>query len=276
MTPTRLVHAYLRRGDHPAKQRLVRWGSHLMPSGGLVTELRSGLKLRLHPRDWIEYLLLTGEEYEPRTLRFIETNLQPGDLGVFAGVNFGLHLAVGARAVGPTGRAVGFEPQPTSLQRAMENVALNGLEAQVDLLPVALGAETGRVVPMSWAPRENTGRASLVFPAERGLHVPMFRYDDALRALGTQRARLFVLDVEGYEGEVLRGMTEANAPEIVVIELIAETLARAGWTTDRVLSRLRELGYNCWSLDGTPAESSASLPEHNVVAVLERVQVRWA
>jgi len=274
MNPRRLVDAYLRSGDHPAKQRLVRrWGSRLMPGRGIVTELRGGMRLHLHPRDWIEYLLLTGEEYEPLTLRFLETNLRKGDLGVFAGVNFGLHLAVGAKAVGPTGRVVGFEPQPSSLQRAMENVALNGLTAQVDIVPAALGAETGRLVPMSWASPENTGLASLGFEAARGLHVPVFRFQDALRALGANRPRLLVLDVEGYEGEVLNGIEPACAPEIIVVEVTGHTLARVGWTPERVLLRLRELGYECLTIDGQTVGPGTFCPENNVIATLPGTRV---
>jgi hypothetical protein len=120
---------YFRGPEHPAKLRFVRLLSRtVLPHEGILSRVEPGLRLRLHPDDWIEYTLLRGLPYEPLTLEFIESNLSPGDGSIFAGVNFGLHVAIAARAVGPQGLVLGIEPQPNALLRARENLALNGLE----------------------------------------------------------------------------------------------------------------------------------------------------
>ena len=60
--------------------------------------MRGGLRLYLHPRDWIEYLLLRGDDYEPRTLDFLSANLRPGDGAIVKFVSLALdqHLRRGS------------------------------------------------------------------------------------------------------------------------------------------------------------------------------------
>ena len=110
---------YLRGPEHPGKLRVVRaLARTVIPENGIAVSVGEGVSLYLHPRDWIEYLLLRGNPYEPLTLQFLRANLLPGDGAVLAGVNFGLHVAVAASAVSESGRVVGVEPQPAALLRA--------------------------------------------------------------------------------------------------------------------------------------------------------------
>src|SRR5438270_7357918 len=97
---TALLRGYAQTPEHPSKYRIVRWlGRHAFPEEGIQCRIHPDISLYLHPRDWIEYFLLRGEQYEPLTLRFVQENLCAGDLAILAGVNFGLHVAVAARAV---------------------------------------------------------------------------------------------------------------------------------------------------------------------------------
>jgi hypothetical protein len=150
-----LLAAYVRGPDHPMKYRVVQWlGRRVIPERGIRAPAHPDLELYLHPRDWIEYQLLRGGRYEPLTLAFLSANLRPGDAAVLAGVNFGQHVAVAARAVGPSGLVVGVEPQPAALLRAARNLRLNGLAAQVRLVSAALG-RTDALLPMRWSQPEN-------------------------------------------------------------------------------------------------------------------------
>ena len=103
---------YLRRPEHPAKRRLERVLARALPADGIVADVSHGVRLRLRPSDWIEYVLLRDGTYEPLTLTFLERNLAPGDGVVLAGVNFGLHVVIASRAVGPLGRVLGADGQP--------------------------------------------------------------------------------------------------------------------------------------------------------------------
>ena len=68
--------------------------------------------------------------------------LRAGDVFIDGGANVGLFTLVAARAVGPTGRVVAFEPSPKSREVLRRNVALNGFHWTV-VRSEALDAGTG-------------------------------------------------------------------------------------------------------------------------------------
>jgi FkbM family methyltransferase len=79
------------------------------------------------------------------------------------------------------------------------------------------------------------------------LHVEAIRVDDLLAELPDDGLRSLALkiDVEGYEGRVLRGMTSVlqRAGRFVgIIEFDADNLQRAGTPPAEVLARMRALG----------------------------------
>ena len=121
-----LLIQYLRLPEHPGKLRIVNWiGRYLLPREGVVAKVEPGIWMHLHPADWVEFIMLRDGSYDGPSLRFIERNVRSGATVIVTGVNFGLHLAVAARAAGEKGRVVGIEPQPRSLLRTRANLALN-------------------------------------------------------------------------------------------------------------------------------------------------------
>jgi FkbM family methyltransferase len=207
-----LLRLYVRTPEHPTKYRIVQWlGRNWFPDKGVVAVAHPDLRLRLNPRDWIEYLLLRNEEYEPMTLVFLAANLRPGDAAIFAGVNFGQHVAVAARAVGPTGLVIGLEPQPRALVKTWENLQLNGLSTPVRLVAAALGSRD-ELVPMAWADLGNTGAASLLDKTP-GLFVQVVQLSRVLERFGSASYRLLLLDVQGFESNALAGLAGGPLPE---------------------------------------------------------------
>lgn len=271
---SRLLLRYFRAPEHPGKLRVVRWlGERAVPAGGLLAPVRGGLSLYLHPRDWIEYLLLRGQDYEPLTLEFLRANLRSGDGAILAGVNFGLHVAVAAGAVGETGRVLGVEPQPAALLRTRLNLDLNGLLACVRLLQGALGNEE-RIIPMAWSLPDNPGAASLLDEGE-GFFTTMKTLDSVKGLLDEHPFRLLLLDVQGYEFEALRGLRLSEGPQLVVVELDPEFLSRAGTTASAVVEGFSAAGYRICDLHGNPPRDLLDLPERNFVAVRPAAEVSW-
>jgi FkbM family methyltransferase len=271
----RILLRYFRAPEHPAKLRVLRWlGRHAMPPAGIVAPVHRDLRFHLHPRDWIEYLLLRGDAYEPLTLELLEANLRPGDGAILAGTNFGLHVAVAARAVGAAGLVVGVEPQPAALLRARRNLELNGLLPRVRLVQVALGREE-RLVPMAWSDPENSGAASLLDPGD-GFLTPLMRLDSIKGVLGRRPFRLLLLDVQGYEAEALGGLQLDEGPDLAVVELDPEFLARAGSSPEAIVERFTAAGYRICDVHGNPPRDLLALPERNFVAVKPSAEVGWA
>ena len=267
---------YLRAPDHPGKARIVRTLARtVIPPAGIVAPIDEGVRLQLHPRDWIEHLLLRGIPYEPLTLQFLRANLRCGDGAVLAGVNFGLHVSVAARAVCATGVVVGVEPQPLALTRARRNLELNQLQERVQLVAAALGREA-RLSPMAWSDPENAGAASLL-DGGNGFIVPVIRLGEVLPLLAGRCFRLLLLDVQGYEQEVLSGAELSAGPELMIVELDPGFLARAGSVASQIAERLEAAGYELFDLLGKSGPGDLlALPESNLVAVRRGASVQWA
>ena len=272
---TTLLRLYVQTPEHPTKYRMVRWlGRRVFPEQGIVCRAYPEIKLYLHPRDWIEYLLLKGEKYEPLTLAFLEKNLRAGDLAILAGVNFGLHVAVAARAVGEEGLVIGIDPQPAALLRAAQNLRINNLLQRVRLASVALG-EGAALLHMAWSAPSNAGAASL-FDEGDGLTVPVLPLSHIVKTLDSRKVRLLLLDVQGYESQALDGLDNDCRPEILIVEIDLEFLARANTTSVALLSKIVDLGYSLYSLNRTEeTPNSSSFPERNVICLRKGIEVTW-
>jgi FkbM family methyltransferase len=272
-----LLKLYMAGPEHPGKYRIVRWlGRHLMPESGIVGDVYPNARLWLNPLDWIEYLLLSGVQYEPLTLDFLAANLRPGDTALFAGVNNGLHAIVGARAVGPLGRVIGCEPQPAALLRARANIALNDIpESSLLLVAAALGSAPA-LTPLPWPPPDNRGSASF-FAAGNGFVAPVFDMAHLARALAVERIRLLLLEVQGCEDQALAGFGDSLRPEIAIVADDPEYRAKAGVDRAALYQRLLAMGYVLRTVHGEPADpASPALPERNLFAILPGVAVHWA
>ena len=273
---TTLLRAYAQTPEHPTKYRMIRWlGRRVYPADGIQHRAYEDIQLYLHPQDWIEYWLLRGDDYEPLTLKFLEQNLQQGDVAILAGVNFGLHVAVAARAVGDEGKVIGIEPQPAALLRAAQNLRLNNLLDRVSLVSVALGANE-ELIHMAWPEAANAGTASLLDNGA-GLTVSIKPLAAIIKAQKSPTVRLLLLDVQGYEAQALAGLSDDCLPEILVVEIDPEFLQRADTTSAALLKQIADLGYSLHWLDGTPASvDSESFPERNAIGVRNGVVVTWA
>jgi FkbM family methyltransferase len=271
-----LLRLYIKGPEHPAKYRIVRWlGRRLMPERGVVGDVYPGARLWLNPVDWIEYLLLSGVQYEPLTLDFLAANLRPGDTAIFAGVNNGLHAIVAAQAVGAAGRVIGCEPQPAALLRARANIALNDIaEGSLTLVAGALGGAAA-FTPLPWAPADNRGAASF-FAAGSGFVAPVFELAEMARALSVERIRLMLLEVQGYEDQALAGLGDLLRPEIAIVADDPEFSAKAGVARPTLYQRLLGMGYRLHDVHGAPVDPAGrGLPERNLFAVLPGVAARW-
>lgn len=271
-----LLVAYMRTPEHPMKYRIVRWlGKYATPKEGVLAKVHPGLVMRLHPQGWIEYLLLRGDHYEPMTLGFLAANLRLGDSAVLAGVNFGQHVAVAARAVGTGGKIIGVEPQPSALLQAANNLRLNGLERQVTLLSAALGPND-QLLPMAWSQPSNPGAASLLDKGE-GFAVSVIPLSRVLANLCPQAPRLLLLDIQGFEAQALAGIGPVRQPEILIVEVDPEFTVRAGIPAADIFQLIRGLGYSLRDIHGAEVDSPAhDLPERNLVAVKPGVHVVWS
>ena len=134
--------------------------------------------------------------------------LRAGDHAIDVGANIGCMSVPMARAVGPAGSVLAFEPQPGIFRLLAGNTLLNGLH-NVRLFHAVCGAVSGELAlaELDFSTPENYGAFSLGHLAngaaiKTSRRVAVVRLDDVV---DVPALRLIKIDVEGMEGEVVRG-----------------------------------------------------------------------
>jgi FkbM family methyltransferase len=175
-------------------------------------------------------LFLEGERFIGE-LRLLRRLLRPGMKVVDVGANIGYYLLLVESLVGPGGTVACFEPEPDNVAELRRNVEANRLE-NVRVFPVAVGNANGTVALRSGI---NSG---VTADGSGDLRVPICRLDDVL----TSPVDFIKVDVEGYEGQVLKGaelILRRHRPALF-IEIHPGFLA-APYSVDRILGLLGEI-----------------------------------
>ncbi len=213
---------YLRHApDHPGRWRLVRYAVRLSSllrrvPGARVITVRDGFRLRVDGSSQSARIVYVTGDYERDTVRVMRARLGPGDTMIDVGANIGYFTVSAARAVGPTGRVVAFEPAAATRQLLADNLRLNGL-TNVTIRDEALAAARGEV-PLYLGPQDDSGLASLrPLAGSSSTVVQQVPFDEIWNP--ADRVALVKIDVEGAELATLTGMSALLArdrPDIIV------------------------------------------------------------
>ncbi len=226
--------AIIGKQDHPVRFLV----SRLLMKTGLCTRFiipQRGFVLRFYPSMFAAQLWV-DPACRNKDLMFIQDCLRPGDVMVDVGANVGNTALAASVTVGPGGRVFAYEPHPRTCRFLRGNVALNHAH-NVETHNLALGAEEGTV---TFSDVTSDDRNRVTASAE-GMQVPIQRLD---RALNCERISLLKIDVEGYEKFVMEGAERLMAnTACIYFEASGELFKQYGYTTNDVLSFLRERGF---------------------------------
>jgi FkbM family methyltransferase len=217
---------------------------------GLEWTINGTDRVRLSP-----HLRMISAEHEPAAWHLLMNETKPDDVIADVGANIGVYALSWGRRIGPEGSVVAFEPDPTMFKFLKENVALNKLENKIQLVRSAVGAN-------DHAQSLCAGLDALSYvttqPSAGSISIPVVALDHFSKKPFT----ILKIDVEGYEGEVLKGAEQSLAsatacPRLVYVELHPWAWARAGLstTTESIEQLLKDCGYALDYLDvDTPAK----------------------
>lgn len=216
---------------------------------------RRGLERCINGTDAVRVLprfRAVSEVYEPEVWRLLMNEVREGDVVADVGAYIGLYAVALARRVGPTGRVLAFEPEPTNFAALRAHVELNGLTGTVRLFPVAVGQSEGRVAFSAGSSQSCLGDG----PGRR-IEVDSLRLDSIVR---DGPVDILKIDVEGFEEHVLRGSATLLAdsrrrPRVIFVEVHPYAWQRAGTSTESLLGFLRGHGYRPSHLDGRPIDA---------------------
>jgi FkbM family methyltransferase len=200
---------------------------------------------------------LTGR-HAPDETALVRQALGAGDVFVDVGANFGYFTLLAASVVGGAGTVVALEPDPRMAAELRENVRTNGLE-NVRVLEVAAAAAEGRArlsgyeeAGGNWGTSSLVGGGSNEAPSYDVRCAPL---DALLDAAGVDGVALVKVDVEGAEGEVLRGMHDGLARgryARVLVELHPWLHEDAAAEHAGMWALFTAAGYRAWKVDEDP------------------------
>lgn len=190
---------------------------------------------------------------ERHKLASFMARLRPGMTVWDIGANVGLFTLPSARAVGPTGHVVAFEPMPRNLRFLRRHLALNGLGGIV-VCEAAVSDRAGTL-------RMKEGDSPSEFHADPGgdWEVRAITLDEWLSENGALPPDVVKIDVEGSDDAVLRGGARSFAKYRPAIYLALHGEPQA-WACAQLLAAW---GYKVTSLESGlgPHASSEWLAE---------------
>lgn len=196
-------------------------------------------------------LFIYGERAVPE-IELLTRLVAPGDTVIDLGANIGTETVPMAKAVGPSGRVLSFEPQRSFFHMLCANLVLNGLD---NVLPfnLAVGDESACLDFRQPEYREegNYSGLSLVrtsrfagepvagFDSRHPDRIGMVRLDDFL---DLERCALIKMDIEGMEESALRGARDlvTRTRPILYCEMNDPGVG------DSLIAAIRNLGYNLY------------------------------
>jgi FkbM family methyltransferase len=248
-------------GKPPGFERVVRF---LLPiercaDGPEICLVRDGslflTRLGL-PLGW--HVALFGS-YEPELRDIMRTVLPRDGVAIDVGANVGWHTLLMARLVGPRGRILAVEANPSVCERLLRNVRLNRL-GQIEVVACA-AAESKRILEFFGPGADERGSASghVVADAEEKagtIRVETCTLDAIVLERQIDRIDLLKIDVEGFEWPVLQGaerIIERFRPYIL-FEFDQAYAPRGGGSAGLLADFFRRHGYRLFSLGRNWAE----------------------
>jgi len=224
-----------------AARRLLR----LLPPGTVVRVLRGPLR----GFRWVVGTAPHGAwlgRLEPASLALFAGAIAPGATVWDIGANVGLFTLAAARAAGPGGRIVAFEPFPDNVAALKRHLRLNAI-TNVQVVEAAVGREAGRA---RMAAGDSLSEARVA--ADGAVDVPVVALDGWVDAGGAHPPSVVKIDVEGAELDVLSGAGAALAHRpVILLSVHSADLAV------RCLAWLTAAGYRVEGVGGEPPRDTS-------------------
>lgn len=206
--------------------------------------------------------------YERATLNYLRSVLQPGDVFLDVGAHVGYHAVCAARWVGKTGKVFAFEPHPDN-----HRVLVRNARHLPNLTPVqaAVSDVDGQALLFEHSASTTSHALTDLSGSGRSVPVRSVTLDEWTRERGIVRVNALLIDVEGHEFPVLRGMRRllADNPglKIVMEYCPSHNAARAG-QADELLAEISRLSLRVTRALGQSREYA--LPSDASEAALAR------
>jgi FkbM family methyltransferase len=241
----RRIIAYARRCDPgPFSKLAASIGKRLIFPGldGPLDIMTWGVKTRLDPRRNVteKRLMFSPSRFEFEEREMLRKELKTGDVFVDVGANVGAYSLWVGPLIGPSGKIVAIEPQPSVLARLRANFALNP-DFNAQIFPYGAG-ESNSLMTLSVG-SDNEGGASLatVGGGEDQVEVAVRPLISMIEEARVERIDALKIDIEGFEDRALLPFfaeaTQSLWPRLLILER-----SEKDWASD-LMGALKNYGY---------------------------------
>jgi FkbM family methyltransferase len=199
-----------------------------------MTVVFRGIRLSTPTRDNVLAPGIVGGYYEKIELDVFERLVGLSRTIIDVGANIGLYCCLAAARASEKSEIVAFEPIRENLDYLRRNIDQNGQNSRVVVEDQAVGESTGELKIflakgdiVRHSPSSKNARGS-----QNAVSVPMVALDEYVAENLNRPVDLLKIDVEGYDGYVLRGATrimECDKPTLFV-ELIPSNLRNCNFS----------------------------------------------
>jgi len=183
---------------------------------------------------------------------FFEQKLKPGMSVVDIGANQGLYSLMFSRLVGETGTVIAFEPEPDMFAAFEMNISANSIK-NIECHRLALGAKSSEAMLSRSLINGGDNRLGSGHSDTTSMKKPV-RIVTLDEIVGSRKIDFIKMDVQGWEGEAIRGMkaTLQRNPTIGVhFEFWPAGLRRSGCEPLELLQLISQQGFQIhWRRDG--------------------------
>ena len=219
----------------------------------IVEVSRRGVRWRLDLAEGIDFAIYLLGSFESTTVDAYSRFAELGTVALDLGANIGAHTMHLARAVGPKGLVVAFEPTDYAFSKLTANIALNPTLApriktcQLMLLENEI-ASVPEAICSSWPLKTEEGLHPGHFGKLMAAHSARgTTLDRAIAELlpGNPRISLIKMDVDGYECRLLRGAKQTlnKHRPLIVMEMSPYVLEEMQNSVEELVALLVECGY---------------------------------
>jgi FkbM family methyltransferase len=223
---------------------------------------------------WLRHLgIAVFQQHHQELIPVFRPHVPADAVVIDVGAHAGQFSKLFAR-LAPHGRVYAFEPSAYARSILAPALAWNGLK-NVTIVPTGLSDADGAAVlatPVKKGGDMGFGLASLALAQERphaDQTVALQNLDGFAAANGLTRLDFLKADVEGWEAHVIRGglATLARFRPVLFLEVVEESLGRAGETPAAIWSALTPLGYRALRApDWTPVAAYEGPSDYLFVA----------
>jgi FkbM family methyltransferase len=200
--------------------------------------------------DLLTRRMLFAGIHDEDVIAALENVIRPGDVVYDVGAHHGLMTVIAARAVGPSGAVVSFEPNPRALDQIRRHIALNGVTNAV-VEEIALSDEEGETSfyvqagDVSW--NSTLIRDFVDEEEDRFVERITVRTEtmDGYVARSRRVPRVIKLDAEGAEMRILKGAetTLRDQRPFVIMEMNPASARSVKLTLSDFIEFWKSLSY---------------------------------